>query len=271
MAVKVPMVKLNNGLMMPQLGLGVWQAREGREVEQAVAMALECGYRLIDTAKIYGNEAGVGRAVRSSGLDRAEVFVTTKLWNSDQGYDSALRAFDASLDRLGLDYVDLYLIHWPVPEAGLYMETWKALEQIYSEKRARAIGVSNFEPEQLEALRAEAKVVPAVNQIELHPRHPQRATRDYCSEHNIQVESYSPIMRGGSALNDATVKRIAAAHSKSAAQVILRWHMQLGLVAIPKSVHAERIRENIDIFDFELTANEMQQIDGLATEAVENM
>lgn len=271
MAVKVPMVKLNNGLMMPQLGLGVWQAREGREVEQAVAMALECGYRLIDTAKIYGNEAGVGRAVRSSGLDRAEVFVTTKLWNSDQGYDSALRGFDASLDRLGLDYVDLYLIHWPVPEAGLYMETWKALEQIYSEKRARAIGVSNFEPEQLEALRAEAKVVPAVNQIELHPRHPQRATRDYCSEHNIQVESYSPIMRGGSALNDATVKRIAAAHSKSAAQVILRWHMQLGLVAIPKSVHAERIRENIDIFDFELTANEMQQIDGLATEAVENM
>lgn len=263
MPVEVPTVTLNNAVKMPQLGLGVWQAREGREVEQAVTLALDAGYRLIDTAKIYGNEAGVGRALRASRVPRAEIFVTTKVWNSDQGHDQALRAFDASLERLRLDYVDLYLIHWPVPEAGKYVETWKALEQLYEQKLARAIGVSNFAPEQLEAVLASANVVPAVNQIELHPRQTQAATREYCSRHQIQVESYSPIMRGGELLQDTTIRRIAQAYQKTPAQVVLRWHIQHGLVAIPKSVHEERIRENINIFDFELTIDEMRAIDRL--------
>ena len=256
-------VKLNNGVQMPQLGLGVWQAKDGREVEQALETAFGAGYRLVDTAAIYGNERGVGRAMNASGLPREEIFLTTKLWNADQGYDRALEAFEDSLARLGVDYVDLYLIHWPMPRAGKFVETWRALTKLYEDKRVRAIGVSNFKPPHLETLLADAKVVPAVNQIELHPKLAQAETRRFCAKHGIQVESYSPLMRGGEVLSDPVVAGVAASHGKSAAQVVLRWHVQHGLVAIPKSVTPERIRDNIAIFDFELNEEEMRAIDGL--------
>jgi diketogulonate reductase-like aldo/keto reductase len=256
-------VELNNGIKMPQLGLGVWQAKDGREVEQALAVAFEAGYRLVDTAAIYGNEHGVGRAIQSSGLPREELFLTTKLWNADQGYDRAMKAFEASLERLGQEYVDMYLIHWPMPRAGKFVETWRALTKLYEDKRVRAIGVSNFKPTHLETLLEDATVVPAVNQIELHPKMAQAETRRYCAEHGIQVESYSPLMRGGEVLRDPVVARVAEAHGKTAAQVVLRWHLQHGLVAIPKSVTPERIRENIEIFNFELSADEMRAIDEL--------
>jgi diketogulonate reductase-like aldo/keto reductase len=256
-------VSLNMGALMPQLGLGVWQAKDGRQVQEAIEVALAAGYRLIDTAAIYGNERGVGAAIKASGVPREEVFLTTKLWNADQGYRQAHEAFEGSLERLGTDYVDLYLIHWPMPRAGKYVETWRALEEIYADKRARSIGVSNFKPAHLEQLLASAKVVPAVNQIELHPKLQQHETRKICEQHGIQVESYSPIMRGGEVLDDERIVRIADAHRKSAAQVVLRWHMQHGLVAIPKSVTPARIQENIDIFDFALDEKEMREIDAM--------
>lgn len=260
-------IPLNNGVKMPQLGLGVWQARDGEEVEAAVSTALEAGYRLIDTAAVYGNERGVGRAIAASNIPRKEIFATTKLWNADQGYMPALAAFEKSLARLNLDYIDLYLIHWPVPAADKYIETWRALEKLYSDGRVRAIGVSNFKPAHLERLIAESTVVPAVNQIELHPYLSQTATREFCARHGIAVESWSPL--GGSngpVLDDETIKAIAAAHDKSPAQVIIRWHIQHGLITIPKSVHKNRIDENFDVWDFELSDKDMQAIDSLNTD-----
>lgn len=262
---QVPTITLNNGVTMPQLGLGVWQAQDGAEVEQAIATAFEAGYRLIDTAAAYANEGGVGTAIQKSGLAREDIFLTTKLWNRDQGYDQTLRAFDASLKRLGLDYIDLYLIHWPMPTVGRFVESWKALEKLYADKRVRAIGVSNFTPSHLETLQQKTTVTPAVNQIELHPRFNQATTRDYCTAHGIQVESYSPLMRGGEVLEDTVIRSLADAHGKTAAQVTLRWHIQHGLVVIPKSVTASRIQENAALFDFELTDNEMQRIDQMDT------
>ena len=256
----VPTVTLNNGIEMPVLGLGVWKAEEGPEVEQAVLHALECGYRLIDTAAIYGNEAGVGKAIRESGVPREEIFLTTKLWTSDQGFDSAKRAFEASLERLGLDYVDLYLIHWPNPRGGKFVETWRAMEELYANTRMQAIGVSNFKPAHLEELLKTASVVPAVNQIELHPKLQQHETREYCAKQQIQVESYSPIMRADNLLNDPVLTALADKHQKTPAQIVLRWHVQSGLVAIPKSVTPARIEENISIFDFELEDEDMAKI-----------
>lgn len=260
----IPSIKLNNGVLMPQIGLGVWEAQEGSEVEDALATALTAGYRMIDTAKIYGNEQSVGKAIRESSVPREEIFVTTKLWNTDQGYDSALRAFDASLQALDLDYIDLYLIHWPVPKSAKYAETWQALETLYESKRVRAIGVSNFKPAHLEALFASgAKVTPAINQIELHPHMQQLETREYCAAHSIQVESYSPLKRGADVLEDPTVTELAEHYGKTPAQIVLRWHIQEGLIAIPKSVTPERIRENIAIVDFALNDDDMERIRAL--------
>lgn len=257
---RVPMITLNNGVQIPQVGLGVWQAKQGSEVERAVSAALEAGYRLIDTAAAYGNEAGVGKALKASGLQREEVFVTTKLWNANHAYDAALRAFDESLAKLDCDYIDLYLIHWPLPMEGKYVEAWSALERLYEEKRVRAIGVSNFKPHHLDALLKEANTVPTVNQIELHPLFQQAETRSYCADHGIAVESWSPLMQGGDALEHPTIAKLAKAHGKTPAQIILRWHVQSGLIVIPKSVKPERIRENFALFDFELSEADMQAI-----------
>ncbi len=259
----VPEVTLGSGAKMPQLGLGVWQIPDGQPVEQAVLAALEAGYRLIDTASVYGNERGVGRAVRASGLSRGDLFVTTKLWNSDQGYDSALAAFRASLERLGLDYVDLYLIHWPSADSGLTAESWRALERLYQDKLARSIGVSNFEPDHLKRLLANSQVKPAVNQIELHPLFQQEPTRRFCQEQGIQIESWSPLMRGGPSLDLTLLQSLAVRYGKTPAQVVLRWHIQNGLVAIPKSADPERIRQNIGIFDFSIDPEDMERIKAL--------
>jgi diketogulonate reductase-like aldo/keto reductase len=260
---KIPNITLNNGVSIPQVGLGVWQAAEGSEVENAVQSALESGYRLIDTAAIYGNEKGVGKAMKTSGVPREEIFLTTKLWNAHHEYDAALRAFDESLQKLDTDYVDLYLIHWPLPMEGKFTQAWKALEKIYADGRARSIGVSNFKPAHLDTLLAESEVTPAVNQIELHPMLTQRETRDYCAPHNIIIESYSPIMRGGEILENELISGFAQKYSKTPAQIVLRWHVQNGFIVIPKSVNAERIQENIDLFDFELTEDDVQQIDAM--------
>lgn len=259
----IPSVTLNNGVKMPQIGLGVWQVEEGDEVKAAVSAALEAGYPAIDTAAAYGNEKGVGEALQASGLAREDIFITSKLWNADQGYDSTLRALDKSLELLGLEYLDLYLIHWPMPAQGKFVATWKAFEELYEQGRVKAIGVSNFREADLEKLQEQAKVVPAVNQIELHPRLSQQALRDYCHKHDIYVESWSPIMHGGTVLDDEVIKGIAGMHDKTPAQVVLRWHIQHDLIVIPKSVTPERIKENIDIFDFELSDDEMGAIDGL--------
>ncbi|MEU2083817.1 aldo/keto reductase [Streptomyces albus] len=261
----VPTITLNNGVEMPQLGFGVWQVPP-QEAATAVTAALEAGYRSIDTAAAYENEEGVGRALADSGLARDEVFVTTKLWNAEQGYDSTLRAFDASLARLGLDVVDLYLIHWPMPQVDKYVDTWRAFEKIYSEGRARAIGVSNFQPAHLNRLNELGGTVPAVNQIELHPRLQQSVPRAYHADHGIVTEAWSPLGQGGDLLDDPTLGELAAEHGKTVAQVVLRWHLQLGNVVIPKSVTPSRIRENIDVFDFELTGEDMARIAELNTD-----
>ena len=258
----IPTLRLNNGVDMPQLGFGVFLV-PAEEVVEPVRAALDAGYRLIDTAKLYGNEEGVGRAIRESGVPRDEVFVTTKVWNSDHGYDATLRAFDESQKRLGLDVVDLYLIHWPTPQRNLYVETWRALEQLHADGRARAIGVSNFTPAHLQRLLDETTVVPAVNQVELHPGFPQDELREFHQRHGIVTESWSPLGRGHGLLDDPVVTSIARAHDKTPAQVVLRWHLQLGCVVIPKSTHAERIRENIDVFDVELSTEEMAQLSAL--------
>lgn len=253
---------LNNGVQMPWFGLGVYKSQEGDEVIQSVRTALEYGYRSIDTAKLYANEEGVGRAIRESGVRREEIFVTTKLWNTDQGYERALEAFEASRKRLGLEYLDLYLIHWP--GTSKFKDTWRAFEKLYRDGLVRAIGVSNFHVHHLQALLADAEVVPAVNQIEFHPRLTQVEVRDFCQAHHIQVEAWSPLMRG-KLLDNPTVTGIAAAHRKSPAQVILRWDLDHGVVTIPKSTHANRIRENADVFDFTLTAAEIASLDALNT------
>ncbi|MBV9852270.1 MAG: aldo/keto reductase [Armatimonadetes bacterium] len=261
----VPTLTLNNGVEIPQVGLGVFQTQEGAEVERAVSAALEAGYRLIDTAAIYGNEAGVGKAMKASGLPREEIFLTTKLWNAHHAYEDALRAFDESLARLDCGgYVDLYLIHWPLPMEGKYTEAWKALEHLYAQKRVRAIGVSNFKPAHLETLLRQAQVVPAVNQIELHPLLQQKETRDVCRQQGIVVESYSPLMQaGGEAMTHPIITELAQKYGKTPAQVILRWHVQSGFIVIPKSARPERIRENIALFDFALSADDMHRIEGM--------
>ncbi|ETK37320.1 oxidoreductase [Microbispora sp. ATCC PTA-5024] len=260
--VRMDLITLNDGVVMPRLGLGVWQVSD-REAERAVLTAIEHGYRGVDTAKLYHNERGVGRAVRASGLPRDELFVTTKLWNDEHDSDKALRAFDASMDRLGLDVLDLYLIHWPAPRQGKYVQAWRALEKLYFEGRVRAIGVSNFTVEALRRLLDETDVVPAVNQIELHPWLPQRELRAFHAEHGIATEAWSPLGQGRGLLDLPVLAEIGARHGKTAAQVVLRWHLQLGNVVIPKSVTPSRIAENIDVFDFELSPEEMAAVDAL--------
>jgi diketogulonate reductase-like aldo/keto reductase len=251
-------VTLNNGVMIPQVGLGVWQS--GGHTKAAVAAALAAGYRHIDTAAVYGNEAQVGAALAESGIPREEVFITTKLWNADHGYDKALRAVDATLRRLKLEYTDLYLIHWPVAE--LRLDTWRAFEQLYADKRVRAIGVSNFLVPHLRELREHAKVLPAVNQIELTPFLQRADTVALCQELGITLEAYSPLTRG-QRLGHPVVTAAAARVGRSAAQVLLRWGIQRGFVVLPKSVTPARIAENAALFDFELDAATMQQLDGL--------
>ncbi|MFC9730054.1 aldo/keto reductase [Streptomyces roseolus] len=257
----VPTVKLNNGVEIPQLGFGVFQVPDDATAA-AVTAALDAGYRSIDTAAVYGNEAGVGRALAASGIAREELFVTTKLWNADQGYDATLRAFDAGLATLGLDYVDLYLIHWPAPARDLYRDSWRALERLAEEGRIRAAGVSNFQPGHLRRLLDGATLTPVVNQIELHPALQQSELRAFHGEHGIATEAWSPLAQGA-VLDDQAIAAIAAAHGKSPAQVVIRWHLQLGNVVIPKSVTPARIRANIDVFDFVLTDEEMAAIAGL--------
>lgn len=258
----VPDITLNNGVTMPQLGFGVWQIPDD-EAATAVATALEAGYRSIDTASLYRNEQGTGRAIAASGIAREDLFVTTKLWNTDHGHDTALRAFDASLSKLGLDYVDLYLIHWPTPARGLYLETWRALEKIHADGRARAIGVSNFPVAQLQHVLDEGGVVPAVNQIELHPHLAQAELRAFDATHGIATEAWSPLGQGRDLLDEPALAAVAAKHGRTPAQVVLRWHLQLGNVVIPKSVTPSRIKENLDVFGFELDAGDLAAIDAL--------
>ncbi|WP_326574756.1 MULTISPECIES: aldo/keto reductase [unclassified Streptomyces] len=262
MSSKVPPIILNNGVEMPQLGFGVWQVPDD-EAERAVTTALEAGYRSIDTAAIYGNEEGTGRAIAASGVARKDLFVTTKLWNSDQGYDSALRAFDESLDKLGLEYVDLYLIHWPTPARGTFVDTFKAFEKLYADGRAKAIGVSNFLPEHLNTLIEATNVIPAVNQIELHPHLQQLASREYHAEQGIATEAWSPLGQGKGLLEVPAIIAIAQKHGRTPAQVVLRWHLQLGNVVIPKSVTPSRIKENIEVFDFSLDTEDIAAISAL--------
>ncbi len=255
-------ITLNNNVRMPQLGFGVWQVADD-EAEKAVTTALECGYRSIDTAKLYRNEKGVGLALRASGIPREELFVTTKLWNDDHGYDKAMRAFDAGMRRLGLETLDLYLIHWPAPRQGKYVETWKALEMLYVDKRVAAIGVSNFTVANLEHLLAETEVIPALNQIELHPQLAQRELRGFHAHRGIATEAWSPLGQGKGLLDLPVLAGIGAKYGKTAAQVVLRWHIQLGNIVIPKSVTPSRIKENIEVFDFALSPEDMAAINGL--------
>ncbi|MGI5208789.1 aldo/keto reductase [Spirillospora sp. CA-108201] len=244
---------------MPQLGFGVFQVGD-EEAENAVTVALRNGYRSIDTASAYGNEEGVGRALRASGLPREELFVTSKLWNSDQGYDDAMRAYDASLRRLGLEYLDLYLIHWPMPGRDMYLETWRALERLKHDGRVRSIGVSNFTVETLRRVIDEAGVVPAVNQIELHPYFQQDGMRAFHRDHGIRTEAWAPLGQGHGLLDDPALDRIARLHGRTAAQIALRWHLEIGNVVIPKSATPSRIAENIDVFGFELTPDDMETL-----------
>jgi len=252
--------KLHNGVAMPYFGLGVYQSEDGKEVINAVQWALEAGYRHIDTASIYKNEAGVGRAIRQSPVAREEIFVVSKVWNSDQGYDSTLRAFDASLEKLGMEYLDLYLVHWPV--AGKYKETWKALEQLYQERRVRAIGVSNFLQHHLEDLMERAQVVPMVNQMEFHPFLVQQDLLDFCGKHNIQYEAWSPLMQGA-IFDQSMFEEVTEKYQKNVAQIVLRWDLQKGVVTIPKSSKKEHILSNADIFDFKLSPEDVAFLEGL--------
>ncbi len=256
----VSKIKLNNGVEIPVLGLGTFQSEQGEVTYNAVRWALEAGYRLIDTAAAYGNEGDVGRAIRESGLPRDQIFVTTKLWNSDQGYDAALRAYDASLQRLGLDYLDLYLIHWPLKETR--MDTWRALVRLYQEKRVRAVGVSNYTARHLQELLGGSPVIPAVNQFEISPFLTRQALVDFCRVQGIQVESYSPLARG-KRWDDPVIHNIARRCGKTPAQIMIRWALEKGFVVIPKSTHRERIIENASVFDFTLHMKDMQLLDGL--------
>ncbi|HET6627024.1 MAG TPA: aldo/keto reductase [Nocardioidaceae bacterium] len=258
----VPNLVLNNGVEIPQLGFGVFKV-PADETKQAVATAFDAGYRHLDTAKLYDNEAAVGEAVAESGLPRDEVFVTTKLWNTDQGYDSTLRAFDASMDRLGFDVLDLYLIHWPMPAQDLYVESWRAMEQLYRDGRIRAIGVSNFQPDHLRRLLDKCEVVPVINQIELHPYLQQDKARTAHDELGVLTEAWGPLARGGELLQDPVITGLADKHGRTPAQVVLRWHVELGNVVIPKSVTSSRVQENFDIFGFGLDETDMAAIAGL--------
>jgi 2,5-diketo-D-gluconate reductase A len=250
-----PTVTFNNGVAIPQLGFGVYQVPDA-ETQATVEIALEAGYRHIDTAQLYRNEAGVGAAIKASGIARDEVFVTTKVWNSEQGFDKAIASFERSMERLDMDKLDLLLIHWPAPALDRYLDTWRAFESLYADERVRAIGVSNFGIDHLQRLIGESTVVPAINQIELHPMLAQDALRAFHAEHGIVSECWAPLARG-QLQADPTIVSIAHRTGKSPAQVILRWQMELGNVAIPKSVTASRIAENIDIFDFSLEAADL--------------
>lgn len=253
---------LHNGVKMPWFGLGVFKMKDGEEAVRSVKAAIEQGYRSIDTAAIYGNEEGVGQAIREANVPREELFITTKVWNSNQGYETTLAAFEESMTKLGLEYLDLYLIHWPLPAIGKYKETWKALEELYKAGKVRAIGVSNFQVSHLKDLMGDCEVVPMVNQVEYHPRLTQTELHEFCKQQNIQLEAWSPLMQG-ELLNDPTLGEIGEKYGKSVAQVILRWDLQNEVVTIPKSVKPERMKENADIFDFELTEEEMALINGL--------
>jgi 2,5-diketo-D-gluconate reductase A len=259
----IPTVALNDGHRIPQLGFGVYKIPKA-DTADAVVAALDAGYRHIDTASFYENERGVGEGIRRSGVDRDEVFVTSKVWWDQNGYDSTLRSFDASLDRLGFESIDLFLIHWPAPKHGKYVETWRALERVRDEGRARSIGVANFHTHHLDRLARETATVPAVNQVELHPWLPQDEVRAYDADHGIVTEAWSPLARGR-VLGDPILERIAAKHGVSSAQVVIRWQLQLGNVVIPKSVTPARIRQNCDVFGFTLDAADLAAIATLAS------
>ncbi len=254
----VPAVKLNDGNHIPQLGYGVWQVGNDEAIS-AVSEALKVGYRHIDTAAIYGNEEGTGKAINESGIARSDIYLTTKLWNKEQGYESTLKAFDESLKKLGTDYVDLYLIHWPLPSKDLFMETWRAFIKIKEEGRAKSIGVSNFRTADLERILKESDVVPVLNQIELHPQFQQDELRLFHSKHDIATEAWSPLGQG-TILENPTLRSIAEKHGKSVAQVILRWHIETGNIVIPKSVTPARIKVNFDIFNFSLNGTDHDAI-----------
>jgi 2,5-diketo-D-gluconate reductase A len=260
-ATESPVLTLHDGVEMPQLGFGVFRIPP-EETQERVEEALTIGYRHLDTAAAYRNEAGVGAAIAASGVRREDVFVTTKLWNSEQGYDSALRAFEKNIERLETSHVDLYLIHWPLPSRDLFLDTWRAFERIKEEGGARSIGVSNFRVEDLERLEQEAEQRPTVNQIELHPRLQQAELRAWHADYAIATEAWSPLAQG-ELLEDGTIETVAAHHERTTAQVILRWHLQLGNVVIPKSANPERIRQNFELFDFALSEDDMAAIERL--------
>jgi methylglyoxal/glyoxal reductase len=251
---------LHNGVKMPWFGLGVFKVKEGSEVVESVKAAIKNGYKSIDTAAVYKNEEGVGQALKEAGVPREELFITTKVWNSDQGYESTLQAFQTSLEKLELDYLDLYLIHWPV--AGKYKDTWKALEKLYKDGRVRAIGVSNFHVHHLKDLLVDAEIKPMVNQVEYHPHLAQTELLEFCKAEGIQMEAWSPLKQG-ELLSEPTIIEIAEKHKKSSAQVILRWDLQNEVVTIPKSIKEHRLIENADIFDFELSAEDMDRLNSL--------
>jgi len=253
-------VTLNNGVKMPIMGLGVFKVEDGNVVTEAVKAAIQNGYRSIDTASFYDNEAGVGKGIKESGVPREDLFITTKVWNSDHGYENTLKAFDISLEKLGLEYLDLYLIHWPV--RGKYVETWKALEKLYHEGKVKAIGVSNFNIHHLEDILREGEVKPVINQVEYHPHLTQVELREFCEREGIQLEAWSPLKKG-ELLGDPVIQRLAEKHQKTPAQIILRWDIQNNVLTIPKSIKEHRIIENADIFDFSLEEEDMQEINGL--------
>jgi len=263
-ATEAPLLTLHDGVEIPQLGFGVFQI-PSEETQEKVEEALGVGYRHIDTAAAYGNEAEVGAAIAATGVRREDVFVTTKLWNSEQGFDSTLRAFEASLERLGTGHVDLYLIHWPLPSRDLFLDTWRAFERIKEEGGARSIGVSNFRIEDLRRVEAEAEQIPTVNQVELHPRFQQAELRAWHAEHDVATEAWAPLAQGD-LLEDDTIATVAAHHERTPAQVILRWHLQVGNIVIPKSRTPERIRQNFEVFDFELSEDDMAAIERLDTD-----
>ncbi len=251
---------LKNGVEMPIIGLGVYKAEDGDQVKDAILAAIDAGYRHIDTASFYGNEKGVGEAIRASNVPRESLFITTKVWNDDLGYEETLKAFDVSMDNLGLDYLDLYLIHWPIE--GRYTEAWKAMEKLYADGRVKAIGVSNFHRQHLEEVFSMCRVKPMVNQLEYHPHLAQKEMHEFCKMHGIQLEAWAPLKRGG-LFEEPIIQALVEKHGKTPAQIILRWDIQNRVSTIPKSVTPSRIQENIDVFDFELSDADMKKIDSL--------